>query len=195
MKGAGKIDWSSLQRYTSPQAMKDLDAFLDALPLNVGYNALIAAGIAWAVAGAAVLFASTEVGKVSELRAEMMKVEALQPPIPVLEYIPVGKDGIERVSKKITESYKGISVATGAPGKATVTAQDTDFFPQFLASISMIENAGKNWKVSLDRMCVGRDCTGSKLSADLKIEAVKVGAPPEPEVTEDGSTPEAASAQ
>ncbi len=186
MKEFGKIDWRALQRYTNPQAMKDLDQFLDALPITAGYNALIAAGIAWVLAGAAVLFTSTEVSNASQLRAEMAKVESLQPPIPVLQYLPVPKDSIERISKRVTESYKGISVVVSA-GKAVVSASDTDFFPQFLAAISTIENGGKTWKVSLDKLCVGKDCKGAKLSADLKVESVRVGEPAPPvEEKEDG---------
>lgn len=188
MKQPGKIDWGGIvQRYTNPQAMKDLDQFLDALPVTAGYNALIAAGMAWALAGGAVLFASAEVSNASKLRAEMAKVESLQPPIPVLQYVPVPKDGIERVSKKLMESYKGVTVAVSGPGKALVSASDTDFFPQFLAAISTLENGGKNWKVSLDKLCVGKDCKSAKLSADLKIESVRVGEPPPPpEETGDG---------
>ena len=54
------FDMNTIKRLTNPQAVKDLDKFLDALPLNVGYNALIAAGFTWLLAGLAILFATTE---------------------------------------------------------------------------------------------------------------------------------------
>ncbi len=56
MSGFGSIDWNMVKRLTSPQGAKDFDKFLDAMPVNVGYNALIAAGIAWVMAGCAVFF-------------------------------------------------------------------------------------------------------------------------------------------
>ena len=63
MKG---FDFKQMKRITDPQAVKDLDRFLDKLPSNVGYNALIAAGITWALAGGALLFASTESTKLPQ---------------------------------------------------------------------------------------------------------------------------------
>ncbi|MCK5556711.1 MAG: hypothetical protein KAI76_10790, partial [Alphaproteobacteria bacterium] len=68
----GKIDWSAFRKYTSPQAIKDLDSFLDAIPLNVGYNALIAAGLAWVLGAGAVFFTSMETEKVSKLHGNLM---------------------------------------------------------------------------------------------------------------------------
>lgn len=181
MKNLGKIDWRAMQRYTNSQSVKDFDKFLDALPLNVGYNALIAAGIAWALAGASVLFTSMEIEKVSKLRAEILKVETLQPPIPVLKYTPVPKASLDKLVKKIEETYKGVSLIVGGDGIVTLSATDTDFWPQYLAAISTLKNGGKNWKVTMNTMCVGQECTGSKLATSLKIEAVRVDIPP-PEV-------------
>lgn len=176
MKDLSKIDWRSVQRYASPQAMKDFDRFLDAMPLNVGYNALIAAGIIWLVAGASVLFTSMEVEKVSKLRAELMEVEALQPPIPTLKHIAVPKAALDQVVKNVGETFKGISLIT-TDGEVTVSAADTDFFPQFLGAVSFLQNGAKSWKVKISTMCVGRDCSGSKLSANFKVETVRVGEP------------------
>lgn len=186
MKNLGKIDWRSMQRYTSPQAMKDFDHFLDATPLNVGYNALIACGIIWIVAGFAVLFTSMQVEKVSKLRADLMEVEAMQPPIPTIKYIPVPKTSLEPVANKAKDTYAGVNLIVGE-GDVVLSATDTDFFPQFLGVISFLQNGAKNWKVRINTMCVGRDCTGSKLSANLKVEAVRIGEPdikPEGEGTE-----------
>lgn len=182
------IDWRSLQRLTNPQAMKDFDAFLDSLPLNVGYNALIAAGIAWVLAGGSVLFTSMEVEKVSKLRSELLKIEALQPPIPVLKYTPVSKAAIEALALKIEATYPGIKTLAEGEGKVLVTGSDTDYFPQFLAAISTLQNGGKNWKVKVDSMCIGRDCKTAKLTASLLIDSVRVDIPPpqvEEEATED----------
>jgi hypothetical protein len=191
VKGMGNIDWNALKRYTSPQAIKDFNVFLDALPLNVGYNALIAAGMAWIIAGVAVLFTSMEVEKVSKLRTELAKVVALKPPIPIIQYIPVPEASLKDIEKKISDTYKGISFAGGA-SSLTVSAADTDYFPQFLAAVNTLQNGGRNWRMGVTSLCVGRDCTGSKLSAAFKLEIAKVGeAPKEPEPGSDDKPEEA----
>lgn len=178
------IDWNGVfKKYSDPQAVKDFDKFLDDLPMNVGYNALIAAGIAWILAGGTVLFASQEMDKVSKTRAELMKVQALQPPIPVLKEIPVPQATLKEVTKNLTEIFKGISIVQSGDGKLTVSAQDTDFFPQFLAALSYIQRGGASWKVNIETFCAGRECQGSKLSATLKIDLIKVG---DPELAKEG---------
>ncbi|MCK5555153.1 MAG: hypothetical protein KAI76_02855 [Alphaproteobacteria bacterium] len=173
----GKIDWGAFRKYTSPQAIKDLDRFLDAIPLNVGYNALIAAGLAWVLGGSAVFFASMETEKVSKLHGNLMEVQALQPPVPVLKYIPVSQQVIQVLAKKITETYKGVAITVNNDGMVTLSAPDTDYFPQFLAAISYLQRGGRNWKVKINTICVGRDCLGSKLSASLGIDMVRFGDP------------------
>ena len=175
----GKINRGIFRKYINPQAVKDLDSFLDAMPLNVGYNALIAAGLAWVLGGGAVLFASMETEQVSKLHSNLMEVQALRPPVPVLKYTPVSQQILRDLTKKITETYKGIRITVNSNGIVTLNAQDTDYFPQFLAAISYFQRGGKNWKVKINTLCVGRDCTGSKLSANLKIETVRFGEPEE----------------
>lgn len=174
-----KIDWVALKRYTSPQAVKDLDRFLDAIPMTVGYNALAAASLAWVLAGAAVLFASGETSKVSKMHADLMQVQALRPPIPTIQYVPVGDSALKPLAEKISGTYKGITITT-SEGMAIVSGQDTDFFPQFLAVISSLQRGGRNWKVQIDKMCVGTGCIGAKLTASLKIDAVRIGEPEKP---------------
>lgn len=182
-KNLGKIDWSMVKRLTSPQGVKDFDAFLDALPLNVGYNALIAAGITWILAGSAVFFTALEVEKVSGLRAELAKIGALKPPIPIIKYDPVPEASIKTVQNKILETYKGVSFA-GSSGSLTVSASDTDYFPQFLAALNTLQNGGRNWRVNLTSMCVGSECSSSKLSAVVKVEIARVTEAPKEVVTE-----------
>jgi len=171
-----KINLATIQRYTSPQAVKDFDTFLDNLPVNVGYNALIAAGAICMLAAASVWFSSLELQKVSKLHADLTNVKALQPPVPVLKSVPVGDKILKPLGEKVAADFKGIVIAT-ADGDVKVTAQDTDYFPQFLASISYIQRGGRNWKVSINELCVGRDCKNSKLYADLKVSVVQIAAP------------------
>ena len=81
----GKIDLATVKKYANPASIKDFDRFLDELPMNVGYNALISAGVALLLGVASVLFASMETEKVSKLHASLMEVQALQPPVPVVK--------------------------------------------------------------------------------------------------------------
>ncbi len=171
------LDPKVIQRYTSSQAVNDFDKFLDALPLNVGYNALIAMGIMWMIAGGAMFFVSGEVEKVTLMNKELKEVQALQPPIPVLKYVPIGAKRLKEFSERVGETYKGLVIMPRSDGKVVITAHDTDYFPQFISAISYFQRGGKNWKVVMDYLCVGRDCTGSKLAANLKIDVVRIGEP------------------
>jgi hypothetical protein len=177
LKNSGSIDWTALKRYASAQGIKDFDAFLDALPLNVGYNALIAAGIAWLLAGTAVFFTAMQVESVSKIRTELAKIEALKPPVPVLQYSPVPEAQLVDFQKKISATYKGI-VFTGTASALTVSAPDTDYFPQFIAALNTLQNGGRNWRAGISTMCVGRDCVNSKMSAVVKVEFARIGEPP-----------------
>ena len=172
-----KIDWRSLQKYTNANAIKDLDSFLDNLPLNVGYNALIAAGIMLLLAGASVWFVSGEAAKVRAIHAELMQVEALKPPIPVIKYIPVDRAVLKDIGEKLAETYVGIAIAAGNNGEVVISSQETDYFPQFLATISYFQKFGKSWRVETKNLCVGRDCKRGKLSIKLKVDVVRVGEP------------------
>ena len=172
-----KLDMEALQRYTSPQAIKDFDRFLDALPVNVGYNALIAAGLACLMGASAVWFSAQEMQKVSKLHSDLTNVQALQPPVPVLKYTPVPQKALKPLNDKIAATFKGIIVNGNNDGELNLTAPDTDYFPQFLAAISYLQRGGKNWKVKINTLCVGRDCKAAKLAANLKIEQVSIGEP------------------
>jgi hypothetical protein len=189
------IDWGKLKRFASPQGLKELDSFLDGLPLNAGYNAIIAAGLTWLIAGTAVFFTVMQIEKVSSIRAELAKVSSLKPPVPVIKYVPVPDAALKAVQDKLLKAYKGLNM-TVAAGVITLSANDTDYFPQFLAAVSFLQSGGRNWRVKLETMCVGLDCPTSKLTATLKAEIARVGEPePEvkPEEATDGATPPPAS--
>lgn len=177
MKKSG-FDINALRRMANPQAIKDLDKFLDALPLNVGYNALIAAGIAWIVAGAAVLFASTETASVNKLRSDLLAVEALKPPVPTIEYIKVRKNELDKISDKIEQTFKPVTVLVKGDGEITVSASDTDYYPQFQAAISHLQSGGKNWKLEIKKLCAGRECTGPAIQAQLTLTKARIDLPP-----------------
>lgn len=169
------FDWRSLKSITNPNAVKDLDKFLDKLPLTVGYNALIAAGLVWVLAGGAVLFATTEASKAAELRAELLEVESLRPPVPEIQFTPVPKSSLETFVEEIedAELYPVLTLRASNEGMITITGNDSEFTAMTYA-IGHIQGGGKNWHVAVDSMCLGPECTGGTLKADLKVSMIKV---------------------
>ena len=172
-----QINIGTIQKYTSPQAIKDFDRFLDALPLNVGYNALIAAGAVCLMGAASVWFSAVELEKVSKLHSDLTNVQALQPPVPVLKYAPVNQKLLQPLVEKVQSTFKGITIIVPSDGEIKISATDTDYFPQFLATISYLQRGGRNWKVNTNSLCVGRDCKGNKLFADLKVDVIQFDQP------------------
>ena len=170
------FNMATIQKYTSPQAMKDLDAFLDALPINVGYNALIAAGVVCLMGASSVWFSALQLQNVSKLHSDLTNVQALQPPVPVLKYAPVSAAVLKPLVEKIQNTFKGIRVEAG-DGTVKMVAQDTDYFPQFLAAVSYLQRGGRSWKVKTQTLCVGRECKSDKLYAEFKVDMVLFGTP------------------
>ena len=169
------FDWRSLKSLTNPNAVKDLDKFLDNLPITVGYNALIAAGLTWALAAGAVLFATTEATKVSELRTELLEVESLRPPVPEIQFTPVSKSNLENFIENIENAdlYPVLNFRVNGDGNINVSGNDQEFTAMTYA-VGHIQGGGKNWHVAIDKMCIGTECSGSSMQVDLKISMIKV---------------------
>lgn len=165
---------ATLKRLINSRSIRDLDDFLDEIPLNVGYNALLFVGIMWAIAAGTLFFTINQADKAAALRAEIMGVKALKPPVPSLEYTAVDRKKIEEFAEFVRKTYQGINVVTRNGGQVILTAQDTDFFPQFISAIGYFQRGSRNWKVNVKEMCVGRDCKTTKLMAALVIESVKI---------------------
>lgn len=175
------FDASKLKRLMDPNAAKDLDKFLDNLPTTVGYNALIAAGFTWLLAAGAVLFAMTEASKVAELRTELLQVESLQPPVPVIEFVPVNKTQLESFIESVERInlYPVLTFRVTGDGKLEISSKAEEFTAMTYA-IGHVQGGGKNWKVEVDSMCIGPECQSGTLRADLKITTIKVGDAPAP---------------
>lgn len=166
-----------MQKYMNGESVKDLDRFLDNLPMAVGYPALAAAGVAWVLAGMSALFAAGEIEKATQLRAELMKVEALQPPVPRVVYSSVSKTQLEQVLKNVNGLYPGITVTASGEGQVTLSGGQVGYYPQFRAAISHIQSVERNWRVSIQDMCMGRECNGGGLSATLKVDLARIDTP------------------
>jgi hypothetical protein len=170
------FDWRSLKKYASPQVSEDLNAFLEKLPQHAGQSMLVIAGIAWAAAGAIGLYATVQMKSMTELRAKLQEAEALKPVVPVVKDVAVNAQDVTTFVDKIKTIYTGLSIkANGA--SILITADNTSSFGQFREAIGHVQNGGSGWRVSIDRLCVGRECEKFPLAAALKINKVSVDKP------------------
>ncbi len=171
------FDWRSLQKLLDPKSTGDLNAFLEKMPHNVGQTVLIAAGIAWAMAGALGLYTSIQVRQLTELRGELVKSEALTPIVPIIRDVPIAEKDIKAFIEKVQKNYQGLKV-TSNKSNIVITSSQTRDFAKFREVVGHIQNGGSEWRVSLDKLCVGRECTSQdKLGIALKVNKVSVEKP------------------
>lgn len=171
------FDWKSLQKYFSSQSADDLNRFLEKMPQNAGQTVLIAAGIAWAMAGALGLYTAIQTQKLTELRAELMATEALQPSVPTIKNVAIPKAEVEKFVENAKKSYRGIDIKSKG-STIVITANSTANFAEFREAIGHVQNGGEQWRVSLENLCVGRECDKRyKLAASLKVNKVSVDKP------------------
>lgn len=172
-----KFNWRSLQKYMNPKSADDLNVFLEKLPQHAGQTVLIAAGIAWAMAGALGLYATIQAKALTELRAEFQKADALTPIVPKISDVPINETEVAAFIKKVQKSYPDLKLQSNKSA-ITIMAGQTNKFAQFREAISHMQNGGSGWRVTLDKLCVGRECTaGDKLGVSLKVNKVSVENP------------------
>jgi hypothetical protein len=168
------VSIEKIKNLFSARSVKALDKFLDAIPANVGLNVVLVVGMMWLVAIAFLYMAVQQLEDTAMIRREFLQVESLKPPIPEMKYVLVKKEKLVEFGDNVSLIYKGLHVSVKGDGKVSITAQDTDFFPQFISGISYFQRGDRDWRVNISKLCAGRDCKGSKLSTDLKIEKVMV---------------------
>ena len=168
------FDWhGSTKKLTNPQAADDLNAFLEKLPQNAGQTMLIIAGIAWGTAGAVGLFTAVQLQKMAEIRIELDEAQVLQPIVPQIVDRAVSPDQVKQFVEKTKEIYPGLDLKASGP-TIVMNAKSLASFGQFREAIAHVQNGGAGWRVSIDRLCVGRECERYPLGAALKINTVSV---------------------
>lgn len=170
------FDWRSLKKLTSPQAAEDLNQFIEKLPQNTNNTLLIIAGVVWAAAGATGLFATIHMKTLTELRAELSEAKALIPAVPSLKNVPVNKKDVDAFVEKTAMVYPNLRIKSQGAA-IEVMAESTAYFGQFRESIGHIQNGGSGWRVNIENICVGRECSKKPLMANLKINKVSVNMP------------------
>jgi hypothetical protein len=172
-----KFDATALKKLMDPKSSGDLNAFLEKLPQNAGNTVLIAAGIAWAMAGALGLYASIQTKQLTELRAELKKAEALTPIVPKISDVPIPKADLDAFVAQAKETYAGLEL-TVSGSNIVITAPQTSYFARFREAIGHVQNGGAQWRVKLEKLCVGRECgEKDKLGVFLKVNKVSVENP------------------
>lgn len=171
------FNWKSLQKYTNPKSADDLNRFLEKLPQNAGQTVLIAAAIAWAMAAAGGIYTAIETQQLTELRESLKETEALKPSVPKIKNVGIDKAEIDSFVEKAKVSYKGLDIKVNG-STILITARDTRNFAEFREAIGHVQNGGNGWRVSLEKLCVGRECDKQyKLAASLKVNKVSVEKP------------------
>lgn len=171
------IDWTFLKKLADPKSSGDLNAFLEKIPQHAGQTVLIAAGIAWAMAGALGLYTTIQTQQMTELRAKLKETQALKPSVPVVKDVPVDKAEVEGFVKTLKTTYTGLDIQQ-SDASITITSNTTASFGQFREAVGHVQNGGTGWRVTLDKLCVGRECDNNqKLGAVLKINKVSVESP------------------
>lgn len=168
-----KFDVNSLNKYLSPQAFSDLNKFIESMPLKTGYAVLIAGGVVWLFAGLAVVYATTVAKDVAEIRAELVKSEALKPVVPTLSTDPVPSAEVEEFAALIDPLYQDITI-TADKSKLEFTASSGRFFGAFREAINHAYNGGQGWRLSLQSLCVGRECEGGFLQGQFSVNKLTV---------------------
>lgn len=164
---------ATINKYLSPQGMNDMNRFLEQMPMRAGYGVLIAGGIVWFIAGLAVVYATTVAKDVAEIRAELIKSEALKPVVPKIVKTPVSVDMVQKFVDTVDPLYKDIAIS-GSGGKINITSSSGRYFGAFREAINHAYNGGQRWRLSLESLCVGRECEGGFLKGSFSVNTLKV---------------------
>lgn len=171
------FDWKSLNKYFGKQSSEDLNRFLENLPQKAGQTVLIAAGITWGMAAVAGLYTAVQTQSLIELRATLKETDALKPAVPKIKNVAVSEQDVKKFVEGAKESYRGLNIKA-QKSTIVITANSTANFTEFREALGHVQNGGAGWRVSLEKLCVGRECDNrTKLAASLKVNKVSVENP------------------
>lgn len=167
------IDFKRIARLLNPRSFNNLDTFLESLPQNTNKTLLIITAVIWVCAGALGLFATVKMQEVSQLSVERREAKVLLPAVPRIQDKPVRAKEVMAFVDELQKTYKGLEIK-GSSSNIIVTAKSTAMFGQFREAIGHIQNGGLGWRVNVDKLCVGKECSPNPLAASLKINKVSV---------------------
>ena len=168
-----KFDINSLNKYLSPQGFGDINKFIEEMPMRAGYAACIIAGVVWFVAGLAVVYATTVAKDVAEIRAELVKSEALKPVVPQIQQTAVNAADITAFVARVNPLYKDVDI-TSTGNTITFRSSSGRYFGAFREAVNHAYNGGQGWRLSLQSLCVGRECKSGFLSGQFTVNRLTV---------------------
>lgn len=170
------FDIRSLSKYLNGQSADDFNRFLEKVPQNAGKTALIAGGIAWAAVAALGLFSMLQTQKLTELRGQLQASESLKPIVPIMTMTAIPGDDVKAFIEKIKSHYPDL-ILNNNNNVLTIQSKSTASYAQFREILGYITSGGAGWKVSVNSICVGRECPSNAIDASLRIEKIKIDKP------------------
>lgn len=170
------LDIHKFKKLADPKAAGDLNRFLENLPQTAGKNALIAGGIAWAMAASLGLYATVQTQNLTEMRHTLMEEQALQPAVPQIRDVSVSQAEIRDLAASMEKIYSGLTIRPQGTS-IYISAKNTNAYGAFREAVGHVQNGGDGWRVNIDRLCVGRECDREQLAALLRVSKVSVDKP------------------
>lgn len=182
-----EFDWRRLQRLTDPQAMKDLDQFLDNLPQRAGKNALIIAAVMWFIAACSLFLLFHDAKSLKDIQKHLSLAEANRITVPQMTYTPADPVALKPLVEKLRKIYPSLTFELQNGGMIGVKALTTRDFSAWRSAISDLAYGSPGWRVSVKKLCTGRGCVNEPLQASLVVQDVTIQIPePPPEDTAEG---------
>lgn len=172
-----KLDLTLIKRYASPHAYKDLDVFIEQLPMRAGHGVIIAGVVAWVLAGLAIMYVVMQANHVMSLRADILKAESLKPTVPVISKVAVEGSETQAFTTMLAEFYPQLSIS-GNGNRIEIRSSKTEMYGAFREAVGHIFNGGKEWRPSVEELCVGRECkNNAALHGVFTINRLRVDKP------------------
>ena len=103
-------------------------------------------------------------------------MKAVKPLVPTLRDVPVSRNEVTEFYNSFAATYPMLDIKQSGPS-IQISAKSTALFGAFREAIGHVQNGGNGWRVSVDKLCVGRECGGNSLAVLLKINKVSVDKP------------------
>lgn len=125
--------------------------------MRAGQAAVIAGAVCLLFAALSVTYVVMQANNIMSLRADILKAEALKPTVPVINKAPVVDAEVAAFVKKIEGLYSQVSFAANG-ARVEMRASNVDKYGAFRESVGHLFNGGKGWRITVEEMCVGREC-------------------------------------
>jgi hypothetical protein len=152
-----KIDAATIKRLMSPHAYKNLDVFVEQMPMRAGKTAVVAGIASLVLACLAITYVVVQANNIMTLRADILKAESLKPTVPVINKAPVADTEVADFVKRIAELYPQVDFVTQG-NRIEMRAPNTDKYGAFREAVGHAFNGGQGWRLQVEALCVGREC-------------------------------------